>query len=107
MQQEQPNQDNSKRDERDMASLLSPEEYFQLLTKLVSEGIAYGKTEPVAAFPLKNLSLIDTKTKPHKKTNTDFVPHYVIFDLETYPVKYAQYVMMKMTMKNYAEGNYK
>lgn len=84
--------------------LMDASTYQHTLERLVTEGHGVGKTQPVAAFLLRNLRLV-TETESgvdevEKEINVE--PLYLVMDLAQYPNDYVQKLVVRDIMAKYA-----
>lgn len=84
--------------------LIDAREYHALLEKLLADGKGYGKTEPVAAFLLRNLSIVDTKKDNYKPEEIKIANYYLIMDPKDWPLEYARELLMKEISLKWAQS---
>ena len=75
-------------------------EYMAALEKLLAEGKGFGKTEPVAAYLLRDLMLLD------ETNNTQAVKIqqlYIVMDIKQWPNEYGRSLVMQDIAVQYAK----
>lgn len=85
-------------------SLMDAAEYYKTLSNLLTQGSGFGKTQPVAAFLLRNLRLVTTTESGVDEVTKDIAvePLYLIMDLKNYPIDYVQKLVVRDIMSKYA-----
>lgn len=79
--------------------VMKPDDYRRTLEKLLEDGRGFGKTEPVAAYLLRDLRIV----KPGSKvTDVKVEPLYVVMDLKEWPNTYARSLAMQDIFTSYA-----
>lgn len=76
--------------------------YYDLLSSLLDEGQGYGKTEPIAAYLLRNLRLVDSNTDT--ENDIEIKPVYLVMDLAEYPNEYARSLILQEIWTKYVEN---
>jgi hypothetical protein len=83
---------------------LAPEAYQLLLEKLLAEGKGFGKTEAVAAYLLRNMSIVtEDNGKGEKEQKIKVQPLYVVMDLKEWPNEYGRSLVMQEIGVQYAK----
>jgi hypothetical protein len=77
--------------------------YFDLLEKLLTAGTGYGKTEPVAAYLLRDLRIVTEAEAADLATQVKITPVYVVMDPKEWPNEYGRSLVMQDIMVSYAK----
>jgi len=87
--------------------VMEAEEYRLLLEKLVTEGEAFGKTEPVAAYFLTNIKLDQTDDNGNKigESVIEVKPAYIVMDISILTNEYARKLTVQDIAVQYAKRN--
>ncbi len=80
--------------------VMNPDAYRRTLEKLLEDGRGFGKTEPVAAYLLRDLRIIKPGTKAEDAIKVE--PLYVVMDLKEWPNEYARSLAMQDIFTSYA-----
>lgn len=86
---------------------MGAEEYRLLLEKLLTEGEAFGKTEPVAAYFMTNFKFdqLDETGKKIGESVIEVKPAYVVIDLKILTNEYARKLTVQDIAIQYAKRN--
>lgn len=90
--------------------LVAAETYRLMLERLLTEGKAFGKTEPVAAYLLRDLSIVTEimaaetgMTAAEVEQKIKVQPLYVVMDIAQWPNEYGRSLVMQDIAVQYAK----
>lgn len=83
--------------------VLGAQAYFELLEKLLAAGVGYGKTEPVAAYLLRDLRIVTEAEAATQSAPVKITPVYVVMDPKEWPNEYGRSLVMQDIMVSYAK----
>lgn len=83
--------------------VLDVESYRLILEKLLAHGKGYGKTQPVAAYLLRDMHIVTENGGDDKKQTVKVQPLYVVMDIDQWPNEYARSLVMQDIAVSYAK----
>lgn len=87
--------------------VMEPEAYFLLLEKLVTEGLPFGKTEPVAAYFMTDIKFdqLDEGGNKVGETKIEVKPAYIVMDMNVLTNEYARRLTAEDIAVQYMKRN--
>ena len=82
---------------------LEAEDYHILLERLLGKGQCYGKTKPVAAYLLRDFSIVTEKEDHDQSETVKVEPRYLVMDLDEWPNEYGRKLVVRDIMVKYAQ----
>lgn len=80
--------------------VMAADEYMAALEKLLAEGKGFGKTEPVAAYLLRDLMLMDESSNVQ---DVKIQQLYIVMDIKQWPNEYGRSLVMQDIAVQYAK----
>lgn len=81
-------------------AVMAAGEYMLALEKLLTEGKGFGKTEPVAAYLLRDLMLLD---EANNAQAVNIQQLYIVMDIKQWPNEYGRSLVMQDIAVQYAK----